>query len=90
MILTLKILSPINNPALYAMLFGWISQTNNPYLFPPANRIPMLDVSVKKDTYLVPVLNKEGNKTIKNENADTGTILRACTESFTFFFGSRM
>jgi len=54
---TLNILSAINNPDLYATLFGWISQINKPYLFPPANRIPILDVSVKNEIYRVPVLN---------------------------------
>lgn len=56
-ILTLNILSAINSPALCAILFGCISQINNPYLLPPAKRIPILDVSAKNDIYLVTWLN---------------------------------
>lgn len=52
---TLKILSATSNPAFCATLFGWTSHINNPCLFPPANLIPMLVVSVKNETYLVPV-----------------------------------
>jgi hypothetical protein len=48
----------MNNPDLYATLFGWISHINNPYLFPPAKRMPILDVSVKNETYLVSELNE--------------------------------
>jgi len=54
---TLNILSPINNPDFDAILFDWISQINSPYLFPPAKRMPILDVSVANETYRIPGLN---------------------------------
>ena len=57
--LTLNILSATSNPAFCATLFGCTSQINNPCLSPPAKRIPILVVSVKKETYLVPVLFKK-------------------------------